>query len=118
MSFLEARKIVRKLKLNTQEDWTNYCKKKSFPKNIPKKPDGFYKNEGWISYGDWLGTGRVASHMRKYKSYEDAREFVRKLNLKTTNEWNDYIKKNKIPHDIPKNPSATYFNNGWISMGD
>ena len=35
--------------------------------------------------------------MGKYRSFEDARKFVHKLDLKNLKEWRQYIKSGKIP---------------------
>ena len=54
--------------------------------------------------GDWLGTGTVATHLRQYRSFKEARAFVRGLGLKSEAEWRDYCKSGKKPDDIPANP--------------
>ncbi len=28
---------------------------------LPSNPNQAYKNSGWVSFGDWLGTGRIAT---------------------------------------------------------
>jgi hypothetical protein len=48
-----------------------------------------YKKE-WKGCGDWLGTGTVAYANKEYKSFEDARAFVHKLQLKSSEEWIEY----------------------------
>ena len=35
------------------------------PKDIPTFPNQTYENKGWISWGDFLGTGYVALKYRK-----------------------------------------------------
>ena len=52
-----------------------------------------------------------------FRSFEDAREFVRKLEIKDTKEWNDYAKSGNKPEDIPSNPSRTY-KKEWKGMKD
>jgi hypothetical protein len=37
--------------------------------------------------GDWLGTGRIATHLREYLPFEEARIFARGLGLKSQSEW-------------------------------
>ncbi len=54
----------------------------------------------------------------EFKSFEEARKFVRSLNLKSTSEWKDYKNNENFTIDIPKKPDSTYLNKGWISMGD
>ena len=93
-SFNKARKFVHSLKLKNVPDWEEYRKSDKKPFDIPATPNRTYKKE-WISYGDWLGTGRIANQKRKYRSFEEAREFVRKLKLKNRDEWDAYVKSGK-----------------------
>jgi hypothetical protein len=53
--------------------------------------------------------------MAKYREFNDARSFVRSLNLKNGKDWREYIK-NK-PKDIPSNPDKVY-KTEWINVGD
>ena len=59
--FDEAREFVRSLQLRNQTEWNEYCKSNKKPDDIPSSPDIIYKNDGWISLGDWLGTGSIAT---------------------------------------------------------
>jgi exonuclease I len=42
--------------------------------------------------------------------FEEAREFVRALNLKGQKEWNEYCKSGNKPDNIPTYPNKTYKN--------
>jgi hypothetical protein len=93
------------------------------PDDIPVVPDQTYKNEGWVSWGDWLGTGTIAPRLRIYRPFVQARDFVRGLNLRGTSEWDKFCKgempeKGTLPDDIPVVPDQTYKNEGWVSWGD
>jgi hypothetical protein len=44
------------LGLKNQKDWFEYCRSGKKPKNIPSNPQRTYKNRGWTSWSDWLGT--------------------------------------------------------------
>jgi hypothetical protein len=68
--------------------------------------------------GDWLGTGSIAPFLREYKSFEDARDFVRILKLKSGEEWKEYCKSGQKPEDIPANPFQIYKQDGLKGMGD
>jgi len=57
--------------------------------------------------GDWLGTKRIANQNREFLSFEDARDFVRTLNLKSSEEWSEYSKSNR-PKNIPSTPDRYY----------
>ena len=116
--FKSAREFVRKLDLKNVKEWNEYLKSGNKPDYIPNWPDGIYKNKGWVGYGDWLGTGRVANQNFEYRDFESAREFTRKLKLKGQKEWKEYCKSGNKPDDIPNWPNQTYKNKGWVSWGD
>jgi len=126
--FEEAREFVRKLGLKTQPEWRDYSKNliktlPSRPSDIPSNPNRTYNNSGWVSFGDWLGTGYVPPSMREYLKFEDARSFVHRLNLKNYSEWKDYIDGNRpdlpaLPLNIPRFPNQTYDGKGWVGLGD
>jgi superfamily II DNA or RNA helicase len=116
--FGKARTFVRGLGFKSQAEWRNYCKSGKKPADIPVNPDQTYANDGWSSWGDWLGTGTVAPRLRQYRSFNEARTFVRGLGLKSSTEWFDYRKSEKKPDDIPSNPNVTYADTGWSGMGD
>ena len=116
--FEEAREFVHKLKLKGVKEWREYCKSGLKPDDIPVNPDSVYKQDGWKGFGDWIGTGNVANFLREYKSFEEAREFVHKLKLKSQKEWSEYCKSGHKPEDIPASPESTYKQDGWKGMGD
>ncbi len=117
-SFKEARKFVHALNLKTQKEWNNYCKSGNKPRDIPNAPHVVYKSQGWVSLGDWLGTGRIAAKKIKFFSFDEGRQYARNLRLKSQSEWRNYIKNNKKPNNIPSHPDRTYKNKGWISWPD
>ena len=80
--FEEARKFARSLKLKNQGEWVEYCKSDERPSDIPTNPHNAYKNDGWKSLGDWLGTGRTRVEASRQTSFDEAREFARSLKLK------------------------------------
>jgi hypothetical protein len=126
--FTEARAFARKLKLKGEADWRLFCngelpQKDGRPMDIPAHPERKYGDRGWVSWGDWLGTGTIASSQRKFRPFREARAFVRKLNLKSEAEWRTYFKgklpqKERLPEDIPAHADRTYAGRGWVSWGD
>ena len=66
-------------------------------------PRKVYETKGWKGNGDFLGTGYVANQDRKYKSFKEARAFVRSLKLKNESEWRAYTK-SKIFQKIFQSP--------------
>jgi superfamily II DNA or RNA helicase len=127
-NFKKARSFARNLNLESVGEWKQFCKglipsKGTLPEDVPAKPCNGYANNGWSGYGDWLGTGRIADHLRKYRPFIQAREFARSLELTSQSEWRQYCKgtilsKGTLPDDIPANPNQTYAGQGWVSVGD
>jgi hypothetical protein len=117
-SFENARNFVHSLNLQTNAEWIIFNKSENMPKDIPHNPNVVYKDNGWISIGDWLGTNSIAPQYMKYRTFEEAKIFAQKQNLKSKDEWKVFKKSENFPIDIPKNPNVTYKDNGWISWGD
>jgi superfamily II DNA or RNA helicase len=126
--FSQARAFARKRKLKSSAEWRAFCKgtlfrKGRLPADIPAKPDNTYASKGWKCMGDWLGTGTVATQLRGYRPFREARVFTRKLKLKSCYEWYAFSKgklfhKGQLPADIPACPGKTYNDQGWKGMGD
>lgn len=87
---------------------------------MPASPDQFYEADGWRGWGEFLGTGRIANHLRELWPYEKAREFAHQLNLRTSPEWKDYCdgKRPDLPPrplEVPYSPFKSYRGKGWVS---
>ena len=126
-TFRQARSFVRKLGLKNNQEWRAYVRGElkrlgNKPDDIPSNPNFVYA-EQWQGYGDWLGNGNVSTRMRQYRSFQQARAFVRKLRLASENEWRQYVKGElsgvpKKPDDIPASPHMSYQDKGWTNYGD
>jgi hypothetical protein len=117
LSFTVARAIVRKLKLKGNKEWYAWSKSGQRPSNIPAGPRDTYRDDGWISYPDWLGYKGQARH-EDMLPFAVARAIVRKLKLKGQKEWLAWSKSGQRPSNIPSNPDRTYRDDGWISYPD
>ena len=123
--FPDAKHFVHDLHLKNHDQWLKYCRGdfktlKEKPLDIPTDPYLVYAKSGWISWGDWLGTGTPRRKTRIYKPYWAARVFASGLGLKNKREWKDYVAgrlqvKEKKPPDIPACPDRIYAGSGWIS---
>jgi hypothetical protein len=75
---------------------------------------GYYALElpstGEVALGDRGGAERG-----NWRSFEEAREFVRTLGLKGQEEWKLYYRSGQKPHDIPSTPWMVY-GNIWKRM--
>ena len=110
LSFNEAREFVRSLKLQGKDEWEKYVKEKRNPEGIPTRPDFTYRNEGWISWRDFLGTD--------FLPFPKAREYARSLGLNSLVEWLKYSNDKGHPKGIPRRPNKVYKNEGWNGWGD
>jgi hypothetical protein len=87
------------------------------PPDIPTAPEQVYSE--WKDWADWLGHGR---RIGGWCAFKEAREYARKLNLKSRKEWNalakdrSFANKNGLPDDIPGQPDNVY--DEWIGWWD
>ena len=135
--YCEALKFVHPLELKGQNDWQTYCRGNrpdlpAKPVDIPANPVSVYSDEfreggGW---GEWLGTGIVATFNRQYRSYDQAIAFVHQLGLKSQSDWHTYCRGERAdlpakPADVPASPDRVYGDEfrarggmgGWLRRG-
>lgn len=122
-SYAQARAFVRALGIRNEPEWRAYCRgevhhNKPRPIDVPTNPNRQYKNRGWITWGEFLGTGSVALYKRTFRSYKAAREYVRKQRIADTKEWRTWCAAGKRPPDIPGAPDRVYKGKGWTSWGE
>lgn len=117
LPFEGARAFARSLGLKSKAEWRAYYKLNR-PKNMPSYLDAYYKDKGWVNWGDFLGTGNVAFSKKTFRPFEEARAFVRALGLKRQKEWISYAGSDKRPLDIPSDPHLFYAGKGWVGYGD
>lgn len=128
LPYEEARDFVHQLKLNNKEEWNKYISNEytELPiklDNIPKSPHFVYKNNGWEGMNEWLGTEQTNKKVKNALSFEEARDFIRTLGLKTEKEWRRYKKGvythlAPLPENIPRTPHIYYRNKGWNGIKD
>jgi hypothetical protein len=117
-TYLEAENYLHKRNLKTIRDWIDFTKTKNFPYDIPKAPDHFYKNKGWKTWGHFLGSGFIATNLRKYLSYKDAKKYMSKTKIISANQYLNFSKKKIFPSFLPKTPDNIYKNKGWSTWYD
>ena len=115
--FHAAREFVRKLELQNQNEWNQYCKTGMLPSDIPKAPALIYVGE-WNGLGDWLGTNTIASQNRVFLPFTEARKLARSYRFAKMLEWKSFQKSKDFPTNLPKSPDNVYKENGWISWPD
>ena len=126
--FHDARTFARNLKLKYASEWRSFCKGEMpllgrLPTDIPGNPNQTYCDLGWQNWADWLGNRTIATGLREFRPFHDARAFAHKLNLKGQSEWYAFCKGetpglDQLPVDVPTNPSVIYADDGWTGFGD
>jgi hypothetical protein len=105
VSFEEAREWARNSSVNTAVEWLQST---IIPENIPKSPYIKYSDK-WISWPDFLGTGRRRSSV--LLPYVDAEKFAQESLATTVEEWKSLEK----PDGIAKQPQISYKEKGWVN---
>lgn len=124
--FKEAKEFVIKLGIKNVKDWNDYCKGElegyaPKPHDIPRDPDLRYRKD-WKNWEDWL-TGDTNKIQGEWRNFNEARKYVRSLNISNTLDWKKYCKGelegySSRPSDIPAGPDHAYRNFGWINYAD
>ena len=129
LPFEEARDFVRRLELQTQQEWSAWSAgrlpgRPARPRNIPSNPSQEYEGKGWINFPDWIGRERRKIPTADVWSFERARAFVYKLKLKNPTQWAAWVRgdlpnKPERPKLLPSKPKPHYEKSGdWISWPD
>jgi superfamily II DNA or RNA helicase len=118
ISFDEAKKICKQNKIVSSMHYGQFFQKNKHL-NIPKWPEITYKLN-WKGWGDYLGTGTIASNeLKNYRlSYNEARDLMIKNNITNTKEYKLF--RNKNNHNkliLPANPYGVY-KNEWKGYGN
>ena len=108
-SFTEARKFVHSLKIKTLDEWYRYARSNKLPDDVPRAPNSYYAKQGkWTNWGDFLGTGYVATQKRKLlylpikEAKIEARKIAKELGIDSIEKWYAAYDAGKIPTNLPK----------------
>lgn len=118
LSYDDAVKIIHPLKIGSETEWRKFKRDNVLPEGIPKTPEAFYKDSGWVSWPHWLGVDRLSNKEKSqiWRNFKAARNFCRSKNLKSQREWREFTKSSRFPSDIPKNPEKVYLDQGWLGL--
>ena len=117
-SYEEAQEYAQSLGIKDSKEWKQHNTSGNRPKDIPSNPDSYYKDKGWTTWPDFLGTDNISPSKRDFLPFEEAREFVRTLKLQSKSQWEEYVKSGNFPKNLPTNAYQYYLNKGWISWPD
>ena len=125
--FEKARAFARELGLAGQAEWIDWAAGRrpdlpAKPKEVPSAPRTAYPEE-FVSTADWLGIRPRGASVTSVKlPFEEARAFVRALNLSSSAQWREYRRGERPdlgerPPQIPADPRKAY-RGEFVSMPD
>ncbi|MCE9635831.1 MAG: hypothetical protein K8T90_09010 [Planctomycetes bacterium] len=123
-----ARRYARGLGFRSSTEWNLFATGRRtdlgpFPDDVPRCPHLTYAGQGWMNWGDFLGTGTVANAQRVHRPFAEARAFARSLRLRSSQEWVALVRgrmpeRAPVPPDIPRTPEVVYLHLGWLGWRD
>lgn len=109
--------------INSESKYHEWHKEINLSDKFPLNPHLTYKNKGWTTWGNFLGTGKLSDNVKhaNYLNYDDTKKYVQEnlYFIKSSVQWEKYCKKNKLPFYIPLNPQLTFKrSNTWMGWGN
>jgi len=103
-NFTKAREIIQNMKIKSVAEFKNLKYKR--PLGVPANPEIRYKNIGWVSWGDFLGTDQISNAKTDFVSYEEAKQWFADNKIESQTHWRK-VRHHK-PSKIPSNPDKIY----------
>ena len=123
-NFQEILSVVRGLASN-DERIVEYFKDKEDPGSTKKTSERQFQLE---VFSEFMDESELSNQLQirlweklsrfSWMPFEEAREYVRGLNLKSSTEFTDYWRQGKLPKNIPSKPRVVYIKDGFVSMPD
>lgn len=107
LSYNKAKKWARALNFQSSSHWFKFKKanNENFPEGIPRHPHMAYKDNGWKSWGDFLGYRQVPRG--SYLEFFEAKTYLRSLKLKSNKDFIKQFDKRKLTK-VPRNLYSHY----------
>ena len=120
--FYLARDFVRSNRIPDKDSWRDFLKQRAslteqYQLKLPVRPHLEYRESGWQSWEDWLGTEIT------YHDFKSTRKYILSLKLRNEKDWNDFIHghlthKPKRTENIFAYPEIAYRDEGWSGWED
>lgn len=107
-SYERARDWARSAGVKSGRQWKIMAKEGVLPSGVPAQPYKVYMVQ-FLNWGEFLGTGHVASKDKVFVTYEEAMDWAKENGLTSQLKWKAFHKKTK-PQNIPLNPQRVYKN--------
>jgi hypothetical protein len=119
MPFAAARERVKAMGFTSSQAYCAWAKTSERDPMLPATPHVVYQASGWISWGDFLGTGKVSPAKATFRAFAQAREYVRPLGFRDRRAYQAWAHHGGgRPADIPSAPDRIYHEAGWTSWSD
>ena len=120
VSYNEMKKYIStlKVKIRSIREFNNNTH--LIDKKYPKNPYEYFSKKGeWISWGDFLSTGKIQDNKKaeKYLTYIEAKRFLKKKKFRYMKNYHEFIRNEKIDF-LPYRADRFYANKGWKSWMD
>ena len=106
----EAQARVQHAEINSRAEYQEWQKKHE---DMPSAPNETYLDQGWINWGEFLGTKRTRTKL--FVSYEEAQRRVQAKGLSSSREYKEW---RKSQEGMPSQPEKIYEDKGWIDWGE
>jgi hypothetical protein len=117
ISYDEACSVVRDAGVTTRSEFSAWIRtngirsgKTKTCRGVPASPERIYAGQ-WESWPKFLGT-KTSSPQKKFVSYDEACRIVRNAGVKSSKEFNLWIKSHRTA-GVPSGPHRTYASKGW-----
>lgn len=122
VTYEHAKDILKDFDVPNSRVYKNLKLINVLPKELPLKPNRFYKSRGWISWSDYLNNSSIIQNQQKsalYLSYLDAKDWIKNntTGINSSSEYRIWWDKFQ-PALIPKSAEVVYKNKGWLFWGD
>ena len=117
-SLKKIKKIVREKKITSAKDYSKSIKSGVLPSYLPHNPDTVLKNKGWVNWGEFLGTGKIANQKRKYLSFVESKKKICEFKLSSNKDYLKMKRLKKLGNEFPTSPDNVYRERGWKGWPD
>jgi hypothetical protein len=116
-TYNEAKEFLSTLNIKNCKEFKKIIK--SLDSRVPSSPDEYYKKRNsWINWSDFLSNKNIYHKNKNFLNYNVAKNILKIYNLKSANEYQNFIKKNKN-YMLPFNADKFYKKrNVWLGWSD
>lgn len=117
MNYTEAQVYLVDKRLRSKREYDEAYKAGCLDPRLPANPRITYLNDGWEGWTAFLSSGvkNGAGGWGKFLPFEQAKEAIRQLGLKTKTEYAKMFSARNLPTGLPSAPHIIYQADGWTS---